>query len=66
MVNPVLTILFDIFLIGSATAVIAALVYEQRLSRLPRVGAPVTARNRAARPAPSNIHRYHAQRRRAA
>lgn len=38
MVNPLLTILFDIFLIGSAVAVSASMVAEYLMSREPHVG----------------------------
>ena len=38
MVNPVLTILFDIVLVGTAIAVIAALIIEQRAGHEVRVG----------------------------
>ena len=38
MVHPVLTVLFDLFLIGSALAVIAAMVSEYVRSRTPSVG----------------------------
>lgn len=45
MVNPVLTILFDLFLIGSALALISAMTTEYLASRQPHVGS-----TRAARP----------------
>lgn len=38
MVNPALTIVFDLFLIGAATAVIASMVKEYLDSRSPSVG----------------------------
>jgi hypothetical protein len=38
MVNPVLTVAFDLFLIGSAVAVIAAMLDEHFSSRRPSVG----------------------------
>jgi len=38
VINPVLTILFDLFLIGSALAVSAAMVGEYFLHREPHVG----------------------------
>jgi len=38
MVNPVLTLLFDLFLVGSAVAIIAAMVQEYLGSRRPSVG----------------------------
>ncbi len=45
MINPVLTILFDLFIVGSALAIIASLVAEQWAMREPAVG-----RVRRARP----------------
>lgn len=39
MQHPLLTTLFDMFLIGSATAIVAALVAEHLRSRGPAVGA---------------------------
>lgn len=62
MVNPILTTLFDLFLIGSAAAVILGMVREYRANRLPAIG---EARHEAARPgakAPSHIAEYHARR----
>jgi hypothetical protein len=38
MVNPLLTIVFDVFLIGSALAIASALVEEARARRVPAVG----------------------------
>ncbi len=38
MVNPILTVLFDLFLIGSALAIIAAMVQEYVDSRTPSIG----------------------------
>ncbi len=38
MVNPILTVLFDLFLIGSAIAIIAAMVQEYFDSRTPSIG----------------------------
>lgn len=40
MVNPLLTALFDLFLIGSAGTIIAGMVQEYLASRHPSVGAP--------------------------
>jgi len=68
MVNPLLTILFDLFLIGSALAIAAAMATEYFLLREPHVGgarkarpaAPASPRRRA------TVHRIPAQRRRAA
>lgn len=44
MVNPVLTILFDLFLIGSALALISAMTTEYLVSRQPHVGSARAAR----------------------
>lgn len=38
MINPVLTLLFDLFLIGSASTIIAGLVQEYLASRTISVG----------------------------
>ena len=38
MINPVLTILFDLFIVGSALAIVAALIAEQWAMREPSVG----------------------------
>ena len=38
MVNPLLTILFDLFLVGSAITIIAAMVQEYFDSRTPSIG----------------------------
>lgn len=49
MVNPVLTLLFDLFLIGSGLAVVTGMVLEYRASRRAAVGglaAPFRARCR--------------------
>jgi len=48
MQHPLLTALFDLFLIGTAVCVIAALVAEHIASREPAVGG---ARRRSAAPA---------------
>jgi len=39
MVNPVITLLFDLFLIGAAAGIIASMVAEYLASRRPSVGA---------------------------
>jgi hypothetical protein len=44
MVNPVLTIIFDLFLIGSALALISAMATEYLVSREPHVGSTRAAR----------------------
>ena len=62
MVNPILTTLFDLFLVGSAVAVIAGMVREYRANRLPAIGTSARApadRRPAAR---SHIAEYHARR----
>lgn len=38
MVNPLLTVIFDLFLIGSALAIVAAMVGEAITNRPPSVG----------------------------
>lgn len=38
MVNPLLTIVFDLFLVGSAIAIVAAMVQEYFDSRTPSIG----------------------------
>jgi hypothetical protein len=55
MVNPVLTIIFDLFLIGSALALISAMATEYLVSREPHVGSPRAAR--VPRPRPSHRRR---------
>ena len=49
MVNPMLTVLFNLFLVGSAVAILAAMVQEYFDSRTPSVGGKRTA-VRGARP----------------
>jgi hypothetical protein len=66
MVNPLLTILFDLFIIGSAFAVSAAMAVEYFASREPQVGS-----KRVSRPQPqtmrrSNLSRMPSQRGKAA
>lgn len=46
MVNPWLTLLIDLVLIGGATAIIASMVVEYRTHRLPHVGLVRTPRAR--------------------
>jgi len=55
MVNPVLTIIFDLFLIGSALALISAMATEYLVSREPHVGSTRAAR--VPRPRPSHRRR---------
>ena len=38
MVNPLLTIIFDLFLVGSAITIVAAMVQEYLESRTPSIG----------------------------
>lgn len=38
MVNPILSIVFDLFLIGAATSITAALIEEYRAGRAPYIG----------------------------
>lgn len=67
MVHPVLTIMFDVFIIGSALAVASAMLGEYLLSREPQVGTSrrYEPRYQAARPKRrTTITRLPAQRRR--
>ena len=70
MINPVLTLLFDLFLIGSASTIIAGMVQEYLASRTVSVGstgrglivetmrAPSPVRHRNAGAAPhQTLHR---------
>jgi len=68
MVNPALTILFDLFLIGSAVAITAAMAAEYLVSREPHVGTSRTKPPAATRTARrrATVHRLPAARRRAA
>ena len=70
MIHPVLTILFDLFIIGSALAVASAMVIGYLQSRGPQTGTTQRYQPKYA-PAPrlrtrSTVHRVPAQRRRAA
>jgi len=40
MIHPLVTILFDCFLIGSTAAIIAGIALESRMQRAPAVGVP--------------------------
>lgn len=42
MVNPLLTILFQIFLVTSAAVLVVGLIAEQRMFRTPHAGRPPT------------------------
>ena len=68
MVNPVLTILFDLFLVGSALAIAAAMATEYLVTREPHVGTSRPKPSITARPQRKQVpvHRMPAQRRRAA
>jgi hypothetical protein len=70
MVNPLLTILFDIFLIGSALAVSAGMVAEYLATREPQVGrvgrAACAGNRRQSSSHRATVHRIGSQRRRAA
>lgn len=69
MVNPVLTILFDMILIGSALFVVAGMVREYLESRGPAVGGTASragARLTAVRPARTVRRRMPTERRRVA
>ena len=70
MINPVLTLLFDLFIIGSAIAVGSAMVLEYVQSREPQIGTTHRYQPKYG-PAPrprlrKNVHSAPAQRRRAA
>lgn len=43
MVNPLLTIVFDLFLIGSAASVVTAMIFEYRANRGPAIGGAQSA-----------------------
>jgi hypothetical protein len=58
MIHPVLTVLFDIFLIGSTLSIIAAIAAEQYLARDPAIGSP----HRSHRVAPATPVRHRAAR----
>ena len=68
MVHPILTILFDLFIIGSAVTISAGMVAEYLASREPQVG---TTRKYQPKSQPQarrrgTVHRFPADRRRAA
>ena len=44
MIHPLLTILFDSFLIGSTLTIIAGIALDTRVRRVPAVGAPARGR----------------------
>ncbi len=48
MIHPIVTILFDCFLIGSTAAIVAGIAIESRMQRGPAVGAPGHRRTAAA------------------
>ncbi|MGE0598757.1 MAG: hypothetical protein AB7J35_02890 [Dehalococcoidia bacterium] len=71
MVNPFLTIVFDLFLIGSALTVAASMAAEYFITREPHVGAmrrarPAHSRTHERRATRATIHRMPSTRRRAA
>jgi len=51
MVNPVLTIIFDLVLVGGALAIASAMATEYLMCREPHVGSTRPARAARARPA---------------
>ncbi len=68
MVHPILTVLFDLFIIGAAVSISAAMIGEYLASREPQIG---TTRKYQPRRQPqlrrrSSMHRFPAQHRRAA
>lgn len=62
MVNPALTAAFDLFLIASATLVIASMVKEYLDSRVPSIGSPASKRQAAPRVAEHVAGNAHLQR----
>ena len=60
MVNPVLTIAFDVFLIGSGAAVVAGMIAEYRASRHVAVGGErrLRVQTRTARPRRAHAYRH--------
>ncbi|MEX0782631.1 MAG: hypothetical protein WD557_08275 [Dehalococcoidia bacterium] len=64
MVNPVLTILFNLLLVGSALTIVAAMVQEYFDSRMDSVGGRPAARRRSAAP-PSSAATLQSRQRRA-
>ena len=70
MVHPILTVLFDLFIIGSALTIGSAMVAEYLVAREPRVGTSRRYQPKYQAPAPSRkratIHRMPSQPRRAA
>ena len=60
MVNPVLTILFDLVLIGTALGLIASMATEYFVTREPHVGSERAVRRAPARraPAPREVMDY--------
>ncbi len=64
MVDPILTLIFDVFLIGSALAIIAGLLQEHRTNRIPSIGMGAGPRkSQGTLPEPSQISQYQARRR---
>lgn len=66
MVNPLLTILLDLFIIGSAVSISAAMLAEYLGSREPQVGTTRKYQPKAQPRRRATMHRIPAQRRRAA
>ncbi|MEX1103111.1 MAG: hypothetical protein WED87_02605 [Dehalococcoidia bacterium] len=64
MVNPVLTILFNLLLVGSALTIVAAMVQEYFDSRTDSVGGRTAARGCSAAP-PSSAATLQSRQRRA-
>jgi hypothetical protein len=61
MVNPVATILFDLFLVGTAVVLVAAMVAEALAARRPSVGTHL-GRAHLARRSPRPAHGHDAGR----
>jgi hypothetical protein len=64
MINPIATLLFDLFVTGSAATIILSLIRESRVQRLPCVGTkkrPQFALPTALRPSASSHDRLPAR-----
>lgn len=56
MINPVLTLLFDLFLVGSASTIIAGMVQEYLASRTVSIGSTGRGREVETRRETSPVH----------
>jgi hypothetical protein len=55
MANPLLTVLFNLFLVGSALAIVAAMIQEYLESRVPSVGSDRPGSPRSGEPDPTAL-----------